>query len=96
MSKSEDASDVRAYDEAKRRLETREDELIPAEFAHRILDGESPVKVYREYRGLGRDELAAKAGIEVETLDQIERGEQSERGAMERIAQILELNLDDL
>ena len=96
MSQSDDTADARAYDEAKRRLQAGEDELIPAEFANRILNGESPVRVFRELRGLIGQELAEKVGIDIAALDQIERGEQGGREAMERIAQVLNVSVDDL
>ena len=89
-------ADVLAYDKARRRIAAGEDELIPAEYANRILDGESPVKVYREYRGFSREELAAKARIDVATLGQIESGVQSGSGGMVKIAQVLGVGLDDL
>lgn len=59
----DESADVRAYDAAKRRLATGEDELIPATFADRLLDGENPVRVWREYRGLSIRELAGKVGM---------------------------------
>ncbi|MBO1909685.1 helix-turn-helix transcriptional regulator [Microvirga sp. 3-52] len=68
-----DAPDVRAYDAAKRRLASGDDELIPAEFANRILGGESPARVWREYRGLTAKELAVQVGISEADLGQIER-----------------------
>ena len=49
---AEELADVQAYDAAKRQLASGRDELIPARFAERILDGESPVRVWREYRGI--------------------------------------------
>jgi hypothetical protein len=66
-----DAPDVQAYDAAKRRLASGDDKLIPAEFANRILDGESPVRVWREYRGLTEKGLAARVGISEAALGQI-------------------------
>jgi DNA-binding Xre family transcriptional regulator len=93
---AKDAPEVRAYDEAKRRLASGEDELIPAEFANRILGGESPVRVWREYRGLTANELATRAGISEADLGQIESGDLSRVGVLKRIAVVLNVDLDDL
>jgi DNA-binding XRE family transcriptional regulator len=91
-----DAPDVRAHDEANRRLVSGEDELIPAEFANRIIDGESPVRVWREYRGLTTNELAARAGISEADLGQIESGDRSRVETLKRIAVVLNVDTDDL
>ena len=45
---------------------------IPAVVANAILDGEQPVKAWREHRGMTQDALAAKAGISKPYLCQIE------------------------
>ena len=57
----EDADDIRVYDKAKQRLSTGENEMVPGEFADRILESENPVRIWREYRGLNVKELAGKA-----------------------------------
>ena len=44
--------DVAAYDGAKRRLAAGTEELIPHEIAVRLIEGENPIPVWREYRGL--------------------------------------------
>jgi DNA-binding Xre family transcriptional regulator len=93
---AKDAPEVRVYDEAKRRLASGEDELIPAEFANRILGGESPVRVWCEYRGLTANELATRAGISEADLGQIESGDLSRVGVLKRIAVVLNVDLDDL
>ena len=89
--------DIRAYDTAKHRLAAGQDEFIPAEFAEPILDGESPVRGWREYRGISIKELAARAAISAAYLSQIEGG--SRNGAlatMKALAVALSLELDDL
>ena len=93
----EDADDVRVYDAARRRLSAGEDEIIPGEFADRILDGENPVRIWREYRGLSIKALAEKAEISAAYLSQIEGGvrEGSVR-TMKALAMALNLDLTDL
>lgn len=94
---AEDTADVLAYDEAKRRLAAGEDEMIPAEFADRILDGENPVRVWREYRGLSVKNLAEKADISGAYLSQIEGGSrEGSISTMKALASALSLDLDDL
>ena len=50
---AEDLGDLQAYDRAMAALAAGEDELIPTAFADRLLDGESPLRVYRR-RSCGR------------------------------------------
>jgi DNA-binding XRE family transcriptional regulator len=45
---------------------------IPAAVVNAMLDGEQPVKVWREQRGLTQEALAGKAGISKAYLCQIE------------------------
>lgn len=45
---------------------------IPAAVAHAILDGEHPVKAWRDQRGLTQEVLAEQAGISKAYLCQIE------------------------
>ena len=94
---SEDLDDLRAYDEAKRRLDSGEDELIPEEFANRLLDGESPIRVWRELRGLKVKDLVAEAQISSAYLSQIEKGDREGKlGTMRKLADALGVAIDDL
>ena len=65
--------DEALYDRAK----AEDGELFPAEIANRLLVGESPVGVYRKYRGMTRTQLAEAAGIDPVYLSQIETGTQA-------------------
>jgi ribosome-binding protein aMBF1 (putative translation factor) len=97
VASAEQSSDVRAYDEAKRRIASGEDELVPSEFANRILDGENPVRVWREYRGMSAKDLAAKTGLSPAYISQIETGDRDGSfETMKKIAQALSVSLDDL
>lgn len=94
---AEEAADVRAYDEAKRRLASGEDELVPSEVANRLLGGESPVRVWREHRRVSSKELAAKAGVSAPFISQIEHGQrEGTLKVMRKIADALGVTLDDL
>ena len=94
---AEDTADVLAFDEARRRLAVGEEEMIPAEFADRILDGENPIRVWREYRHLSVKNLAEKAEISASYLSQIEGGvREGSISTMKALATALSLDLDDL
>lgn len=89
--------DVSAYDEAKRRLAAGTEELVPQEIANRLLDGESPIRVWREHRGLSGRALAEAAGVSAPYLSQLEGGRrEGSFDTMRRIAETLKISLDDL
>ena len=94
---AEELRDIRAYDKAIHRLAAGQDEMIPAEFADRILDGESAVRVWREYRKLTVKELARRAKISAPYLSQIEGGSRAgSLPTMKALAEALRLDLEDL
>ena len=94
---AEELSDIRAYDQSIEQLASGQDEMIPSEFADRILEGESAVRVWREYRKLSVKELADQANISASYLSQIEGGSRSgSLPTMKALAQALDLNLTDL
>ena len=87
----EDAAATAAYDRS------RDQERVPIELVDRLLAGESPVKVWREYRGLSQRALAARAGLDFTYLSQIETG--ARKGpvkTMKKLAEALGIDLDDL
>jgi transcriptional regulator with XRE-family HTH domain len=53
-------------------LNNGKEELIPSEVTFALLDGENPVKVWREYRGLTQQQLAETVRISTPYLSQIE------------------------
>ena len=63
MDNVEMLADVRAYDAAKARLESGEDELIPLEIIERQLNGEPALRIWREHRKLTQERLAKKAKV---------------------------------
>ena len=94
---AEELVDIRAYDEAIQRLAAGQDEMLPAGFADRILDGESAVRVWREYRKLSIKDLARRANISASYLSQIEGGSRAgSLPTMKALAEALRLDLDDL
>jgi DNA-binding Xre family transcriptional regulator len=91
------AEDVAAYDEIKAKLAAGEEEFIPAEYVNRLLDGDNPVLVWREFRGMTSKQLAEAAGITAPYLSQIETGKRDGTvSTMKKIALALRVQIDDL
>lgn len=73
------------------------EESFPAEVADRLLAGEIPIKVFRDYRGLTQRALAERVGINPVYLSQLETGRrQGGVATLRRIADALNVELDDL
>ncbi len=88
------SKDVKAF---KNALSTGKEELIPDEYVHRLVKGESPIRVWREYRGYSQTELAKTVEISIPYLSQLESGDRkASTDVLKRIAKELELTLDDL
>jgi DNA-binding XRE family transcriptional regulator len=97
LSDAETARDVTAYDKAKARLASGEDELVPASVANRLLDGENKVRVWREHRAMPAWQLAKQANISASYLSDIQNGKKAGGVvAMKAIAAVLKVDVDDL
>jgi mRNA interferase RelE/StbE len=93
----EDLEDLRSYDRAKAALDSGEDELVPAEYAKRLIAGESPLRVYREFRGLTQQALADAAQVNRVQIADIEPGRNSGSVAtIRKLADALRVAVDDL
>lgn len=89
--------DQSAYDAAMARLESGEDELVPADAVARILAGESRVRVWRDLRGLTQAQLAEASGINRVQIADIEAGGKTGSVAtLKKLASALGVGLDDL
>jgi len=96
VDEAEMLQDIRAYDQARRAVEEGE-ELVPGEVIYAILDGENPIRVWREYRGLTQRGLAEAAGISVPYLSQLESGKRKgTTDVLSAIAKALDVSLDDI
>jgi mRNA interferase RelE/StbE len=94
---AEDLADLQSYDRAMAGLAAGEDELIPADHANRLLNGKSPLRVYRDLRGLTQASLAEKAGVNRVTVAEIETGrKQGSVATLRALAQALGVALDEL
>ena len=62
-----------------------------------LATGASPVRVWREYRGLSLRALAEKAGVSAALLSEIETGKKDGSvRTLATLAQVLSVTLDDL
>ena len=71
---AEDLADLRAYDGTKAALAAGEEELVPAEYAKRLIAGESPLRVWRELRGLSQVAMGKVSGVNRVQIADIEAG----------------------
>ena len=79
------------------RMEQANPETRPWSVVERLRAGEHPVAVFRDLRGMTRDELAVAAEVEPSFIAAIETFEQE--GAIRQllaIARVLRVDLDDL
>ena len=89
MQASEDLADLTAYDRAM----ARNEESIPSEFVKRMIDGESPVRVYRDLRGLTQVQLGELSGVNRVQIADIEAGSID---TVKKLAAALSVTVDDL
>ena len=92
----EEAEDRAAVRASKAREKHGGNDALPVAFYRRIRAGEHPVRVWRDYRGLGVNELARKAGIARGYLSEIENGRKTgSTAALRRLADALNIALDE-
>ena len=93
LARLEDQDDINAANA----VVARGEESFPMTVVDALLEGKTPVKVYREYRGLRAGELATKVGISQGYLSEIESGKKTgSLSVLTRIANALNLELSDL
>jgi len=97
LERLEDAEDLRAYDRDRAELSAGDDEAIPAAVVDRLSAGESPLRVWREHRGLTQQALADATGIGKSYVSQLESGTKTGTvSTLRALAQALQVDLDDL
>ena len=98
----EDAADlaaVRAHSTYEDRVgwQAAQKNYLSRREAQRLLDGESPVRVWREKRGLSQRALAAAAQISPSYLAEIETGRKpGSKNALLAVASVLEVLFEEL
>jgi DNA-binding XRE family transcriptional regulator len=75
----------------------RGDETFPAAVARRLVAGEHPLKVIREWRGLVQVQLGKLAHVPAQYISQIESGRRNMgRQTAMRLARVLKVSLEAL
>ena len=93
----EDLVDGLAGQRAAEALESGDEELLSADDMHALLAAPTPLAFWREKRGIGATDLAARLDLEVEELDEAEQGVRPlPLAAYRKAAQALAVSLDDL
>ena len=98
----EDIEDRAAMDavlahEAKVGKEVARRDYLTGDEMKRILDDESPVKVWREKRGLTQRELAEQAGVSPSYLAEIETGKKpGSAAALRKLSRVLAIPMENL
>lgn len=97
LEEAEMLADIRAYDEAKARIAAGDDEFFPSELLDRLLSGEHPLKIWREYRGLTLAQLGDACGVSAVALSQIETGKREPSvSLLKKLAEALRADMDAL
>ncbi len=93
----EDSVDIRAALAVQARIDAGTEELVPETVVNRLIDGESPLRVWREYRGLSQAALARAADTSRVQIVEIEAARRTGSvHTLRRLADALDVGLDDL
>ncbi|WP_375326439.1 helix-turn-helix transcriptional regulator [Candidatus Tisiphia endosymbiont of Nemotelus uliginosus] len=75
----------------------KNEEYFPEELVQRIINGENPIKVYREYREFSQEQLAIKIGKTKQYISAIEKGtRQGTIDTLKNLSTVLNVDLDML
>ena len=73
------------------------EEVIDHAYIERLSNGESPTKIYREWRGLSQKALAKNAGISISYLALIERKQRNPSQKVKAmLAKALKVDMEDI
>ena len=93
----EDLADIRAALAVEARIAAGNEELIPAFVVDRLLEGEHPLRVWREFRNLTQADLARSSGVNRVQIVDIEAGRNSGSvHTLRKLATALAVSVDDL
>ena len=94
---AENLADLRAHDRAMAAIARGDEELVPEAYATRLIAGDSPLRVWRELRGLTQAALSTAAGVNRVQIANIESGAKTGSIAtLRKLAEALGVGLDDL
>jgi predicted transcriptional regulator len=93
----ESLDDMTVFDRAVRELQEHQDEVVPASTVHRVIAGENPIRVWREYRRLSQTALAARSGLSQSYVAMLEGGSRKATTEnLNRLAQTLDVDFEHL
>ena len=91
----EDAADLTDIEAVKAKIAAGETATFPFRLAERLLDGDNPIRVFREHRGLGLRQLAVQAGVSPSYLSEVETGAKAASiDLLRRVGGVLDVSLD--
>ena len=94
---ADDADAAAALLRFARRYSKGEVETVPIAVVDRLLAGENPLRVWREYRGKTASMLAAEVGITPAHVSKLESGKgEPSVSLLRKLAKALAVQLDDL
>jgi DNA-binding XRE family transcriptional regulator len=94
---AEDAKDAETLHRAARCYASGKEEAIPAAIVDRLLSGESPIRVWREHRGLTAAVLAEMIGVTPAHISKLETGKgEPSIGLLKKLAAVLDVDIDSL
>ena len=93
----EDFADIRAALAVEARIGSGEEELIPADVVDRLIDGEPPLRVWRELRSPTRADLSRESGVNRVRIVEIEAGRSTGSvHTLRKLADALGVAVDDI
>ena len=94
---ADDADDAAALLRFARRYSKGDVETVPIAVVDRLLAGENPLRVWREYRGLTAAKIAAAVGITPAHVSKLESGKgEPSVSLLRKLAKVLAVQLDEL
>ncbi|WP_252179635.1 helix-turn-helix transcriptional regulator [Endozoicomonas sp. 4G] len=97
LEKMEDAEDSEAFRKAKVDLANGNDEILPKHITDRLLNGDNPITVWREYRELSQKQLHELSGVSTSMISQIESGQKTGSiKTIKRLSEALDIDVDDI
>ena len=93
----ENTQDIADIEQFRKDLASGKEEMIPSAFAERLIFGENPYLVWREYRQLTLQNISDATGINVATLSRIENNKRDPSiKYLKAIAAALRVEVNDL
>ena len=93
----EDFADIQAALTIEAKIASGEEELIPSDVVDRLLTGEAPLRVWREFRQLTQVAFAQASGVNRVQIVEIEAGRSTGSvHTLYKLATALSVDVDDL